>query len=233
MKASNKPDDKQPFPTFASLAEAEAYSDKTGDAYFEICYHLEGKLNLCLNAIHDLYANAPSTKRQKMQTGLVREIICPEGWPKHPETLVCTLACCGRFRHEDTCHAYTVNEALTAFVLEKQHDGTLHNVAFDRRTFEPITSTDTENARSDLLRLCDWIESRLHYGTHSAWYGPLTVFPMTLTRSIWQTSALRNDTLPRFQTVIGSAGKAFMNARRRSTKGFESLGHGWQGATRS
>ncbi|MGO8698092.1 MAG: hypothetical protein ACLQVY_10280 [Limisphaerales bacterium] len=171
MKASNKPDDKQPFPTFASLAEAEAYSDKTGDAYFEICYHLEGKLNLCLNAIHDLYANAPSTKRQKMQTGLVREIICPEGWPKHPETLVCTLACCGRFRHEDTCHAYTVNEALTAFVLEKQHDGTLHNVAFDRRTFEPITSTDTENARSDLLRLCDWIESRLHYGTHSAWYG--------------------------------------------------------------
>ena len=51
VNASNKPDHKQPFPTFGSLAEAEAYSDKTGDAYFEICYHLEGKLNLCLKVI--------------------------------------------------------------------------------------------------------------------------------------------------------------------------------------
>ena len=51
MNASDKPDDKQPFPTFGSLAEAEAYSDETGDAYFEICYHLEGNLNLCLKVI--------------------------------------------------------------------------------------------------------------------------------------------------------------------------------------
>jgi len=78
------------FPTFASQAEVEAYSDKTGDAYFEICYHLEGKLNLCLKAMHDLYPDAPSSKRPKMQTGLAREIICPEGWPKHPKTLVAT-----------------------------------------------------------------------------------------------------------------------------------------------
>ena len=101
MGTSKKPDNKQPFPTFGSLAEAEAYSDETGDAYFEICYHLEGNLNLCLKAIHDLYANAPKTKRPKMQTGLVREIICPEGWPKHPKTLVYTLISCARFRHEE------------------------------------------------------------------------------------------------------------------------------------
>jgi hypothetical protein len=170
MNASDKPDDKQPFPTFASLEEAEAYSDKTGDAYFEVCYHLEGKLNLCLQAMHDLYAGAPATKRPKMQTGLVREIICPEGWPKHARTLVYTLAACGRYRHEETCHAYTVNEAMTAFVLEKQNDGTLHDAAFDSRTFEPLTLAGAENARSDLLRLCDWIESRLHFGTHRAWY---------------------------------------------------------------
>jgi hypothetical protein len=44
VKPVNKPDDKQPFPIFGSLAEAEAYSDETGDAYFEICYHLEGNL---------------------------------------------------------------------------------------------------------------------------------------------------------------------------------------------
>jgi hypothetical protein len=170
VNATNKPGDKQPFPTFASLAEAEAYSDKTGDAYFEICYHLEGNLNLCIKAMHDLYANAPSTKRPKMQTGLVREIICPEGWPKHPKTLVYTLLACARFRHEDTCHAYTVNEAMTALVLEKEHEGTLHDSAFDSRTFEPWTPDDAENGRHDLLRLCDWIESRLHYSKHNAWY---------------------------------------------------------------
>ena len=102
MNASNKPGKKQPLPTFSSLAEAEAYSGKTGDAYFEICYHLEGKLNLCLKAMHDLYANAPSTKRPKMQTGVVREMICSEGWPKHPNTLIGTLVTCARFRHEET-----------------------------------------------------------------------------------------------------------------------------------
>ena len=170
VNASDPPGAKQPFPTFASLAEAEAYSDKNDDTYFEICYHLEGNLNLCLKAMHDLYTEATPTKRPKMQTGLVREIVCPEGWPKHPKTLVYTLIACARFRHEDTCHAYTVKEAMTAFTLEKKHDGTLRDAAFDRRIFEPIAPADAENARRDLLRLCDWIESRLHYGTHVGWY---------------------------------------------------------------
>ena len=79
------------FPIFASLAEVEAYTDKTGDAYFEICYHLEGNLNLCIAAMRDLYVKAPPAKRPKMQTGLVRKIICPEGWPKHPKTSVMTM----------------------------------------------------------------------------------------------------------------------------------------------
>ena len=168
---SQRPTDRQPFPIFASLEEAEAYSEKTGDAYFEICYHLEGRLNLCIEAIHDLYANASPRKRPKMQTGLVREEICPEGWPKHPKTLICMLAACGRFRHEDTCHAYTVNEAMTAWLLEKKNDKTALKTAFDPKTFEPATEADAVNARSDLLRLCDWIESRLHTDMHAAWYG--------------------------------------------------------------
>jgi len=161
---------KKPFPTFASLAEAEAYSDKAGDAYYEICYHLEGNLNLCIKAMHDLYSNATPTKRPRMQTGLVQEIICPEGWPKNPKTLTYMLLSCARFRHEDTCHAYTVKEAMAALVLEKEHEGTLHDSAFDRRTFEPWTPDDAKNARHDLLRLCDWIESRLHFAKHNAWY---------------------------------------------------------------
>ena len=171
MGTSNKPDDKQSFPTFGSLAEAQAYADKTDDAYFEICYHLEGNLNLCLKAMHDLYANALKTKRPKMQTGLVREIICSEGWPKRPKTLVYTLISCARFCHEDTGHAHTVKAAMKAFVLEKEHQGTLRDSAFDSRTFEPLTPADAKNARGDLARLCDWIESRLHYGTHRLWYG--------------------------------------------------------------
>jgi hypothetical protein len=90
------------FPTFGSLAEAEAYSDTTGDAYFEICYHLEGKLDLCTAEMRALYANGSSSVRTKMQTGVVRDIICPEGWPQHSKTLVYTLICCARFRHEQT-----------------------------------------------------------------------------------------------------------------------------------
>lgn len=169
MNTSDKPGDKQPFPTFASLAEAEAYSDKTGDAYFEICYHLEGKLNLCLEAMHDLYANAPPTKRPKMQTGLVRDIVCPEGWPKHPKTLVATLLTCARFRHEDTCQAYIVNEAMTAWDLESQHDPALGNFALYPETLD-LPLSEVEKAKQALLRLCDWIETRLHCGTHNAWY---------------------------------------------------------------
>jgi hypothetical protein len=166
----SKPREKPPFPTFTSLAEAEAYSDKVGDTYFEICYYLEGKLNVCLMATHDRYAGAASAKRPKMQTGIVREIICPEGWPKHPKTLVATLATLARFRREDTCHAYTVNEAMTALGLEMECDGTLRDAVFDRRTFEPTTTADAEKMRCELLRLCDWIESRFHFGAHAAWY---------------------------------------------------------------
>jgi hypothetical protein len=169
VNASNQPDDKPPFPIFASQAEAEAYSDQTRDDYFEICYHLEGKLNLCLNAMRDLYANAPSTKRPKMQTGLVREMICPEDWPRHPKILVTMLVTCARFRREDTCHAYTVNEAMMAWDLESQYDATLGNFTVNLETFD-LPVTEVEKARRALLRLCDWIESRLHYGIHSAWY---------------------------------------------------------------
>jgi hypothetical protein len=59
---------------------------------------------------------------------------------------------------------------MAALVMEKEHDGTLSDSAYDRRTFEPWTPADAENARRDLLRLCDWIESRLHYDTRNAWY---------------------------------------------------------------
>jgi hypothetical protein len=36
VNASNKPSDRQPFPIFASLKEAEGYSDKIGNACFEM-----------------------------------------------------------------------------------------------------------------------------------------------------------------------------------------------------
>lgn len=168
--SNEKPGDKEPFPIFASRAEAEAYGDKTGDAYFEICYDLEGKLNLCLKAIHDLYAEAPPTKRPKMQTGLVREILCPEGSPKHGKTVIAMLVVCARYRHEETCLAHTIDEAMTALFLEKEGNDTIRDAAFDFNTMEPIGPADTERAREDLLRLCDWIESRLHIDTHAAWY---------------------------------------------------------------
>ncbi|MFN0067177.1 MAG: hypothetical protein ACKVYV_06020 [Limisphaerales bacterium] len=121
--------------------------------------------------MHEIYAKASPPGRPKMQTGVVREILCPDGWPKDPRTLIATLVACSRFQHEDTCHAYTIKAALMALVVEMRHDGSLRDAAFDRRTLEPWTPADAQNARRELLRLCDWIESRLHYLTHSAWYG--------------------------------------------------------------
>lgn len=171
MSDDKAPREKLPtFPTFCSLAEAEAYSDQTGDPYFEICYHLEGRLNVALKTMHDHYAEGSPSKRAKMQTGLVRGLACPEGWPKRPKPLISLLVALTRYRLEETAHAYTVREALTALVFEKEHEGTMSDSAFDSGTFEPDTPVDAENARKDLLRLCDWIESRLHMGVHSMWY---------------------------------------------------------------
>lgn len=159
-----------PFPNFASLAEAEAYSEKTGDDYYEICYHLEGNLNLCLQAIHDLYAQGPPSKRPRMQTGLVREILCPEGWPKYEKTLVYFMVAATRFSREHTCHAFTVNEAMAALFLENEIDPVFPGAAYNSATFEPLTPADAEKIRGAILRLCDWIESRIHRWTHAAWY---------------------------------------------------------------
>jgi hypothetical protein len=158
------------FPTFKSSTEAEQFSGQANDAYFEICYHIEGKLNLCLQEMLKLYRDAPPGKRPKMQTGIVRNIFCPEGWPKNQKTLVYILLSLNRFRHEDTCHAYTINEAMTAFVLEREFDGHEHGPKFDKKTFEPGSQEDAQNMRRDLLRICDWIESRLHWEKHNAWY---------------------------------------------------------------
>jgi len=99
----------------------------------------------------------------------VREIICPAGWPKHPKTLVTALLVCARFRREDTCHAYTVNEAMTAWDLESQTDHALANFAFHPKTFD-LPVAEAAKARYSLLRLCDWIESRMHFQTHNSWY---------------------------------------------------------------
>lgn len=170
MTTPGESPDKEPFPIFGSLAEAEAFSDQTGDAYYEICYHMEGHLNVCLMAMHDLYANAPVAKRPKMQTGLVSEAVCPAGWPKHPQTLLYLFLACRRFRHEDTAHAATVNEAMAALLLEFGQEARPEEVVFDPRTLEMANPADAEKLRPVLLRLCDWIESRLHYATHRAWY---------------------------------------------------------------
>lgn len=158
-----------PFPTFGSLEEAEAYSEKAGDAYYEICYHLEGALNRCLSDMVGLYAEAGPAKRRKMQTGIVRERICPAGWPKHPKTLVNTFLSLVRYGREDTCHAFTVKEAMAAWEAETECDPALGDFAFDPKTFE-VAGGEVEKARYSLRRLCDWIESRLHNGVHALWY---------------------------------------------------------------
>ena len=170
MTTPGAPAGREPFPTFGSLAEAEAYSEQNGDAYYEICYHLEGQLNLSLAAMHDLYARASSAKRPRMQTGVVREWVCPAGWPKHPQTLVHLLLACGRFRHEETAHAATVDEAMTALLLELGQEATPEGVVLGPKTLALANPTGAEKLRPVLLRLCDWIESRLHCGIHGAWY---------------------------------------------------------------
>jgi hypothetical protein len=100
----------------------------------------------------------------------VREFVCPDGWPKYPKTLIYTLLASARFRHEDTCNAFVVKEAMTAWDFESQHDLALGNFSFNPKTFD-LPPSEVEKARHSILRLCDWIESRLHYGTHSVWYG--------------------------------------------------------------
>jgi hypothetical protein len=157
VKASQKPGDKQPFPIFASRDEVEAYSDKVGDAYYEICYWLEGRLNLCVMAMHDAYVELEPDKR-RMQKGVVRQMICREDF--RPATLQAILKSCPIYAKEETCHAYTVREALTALELELH----LRSLLFDLANPEP------KQTNLVLGWLCDWLESRMHYLAHRAWY---------------------------------------------------------------
>jgi hypothetical protein len=170
IENSNSLHPDSPFPTFRSPAEAEAYSERTGDAYFEICYHLEGRLNLCAQKLHDLYAGVVKGTRPRMQTGVVRDFVCPDGWPKHPRTLISILLSLQRYSHEKTCHAHTIARAIRALEFENQLDTAHQDPVFNTATSEPRTAADTHLARNTLLRLCDWIESNLHFLTHRSWY---------------------------------------------------------------
>ncbi len=77
-------------------------------------------------------AKAPAATRPKMQAGIVREFFCPNGWPKHSKTLVYSLVACANFRHEDTCNAYIINEAMSALRFEKEYErGQFSPPAFD------------------------------------------------------------------------------------------------------
>jgi hypothetical protein len=151
------PKDKRPFPIFASRDEAEAYSDKTGDAYLEICYWLEGRLNLCLAAMNDDYAALQPAKR-RLQTGVVRQRICREDF--RPATLQAILKSCQLYAKEETCHAYTVHEALTALELELN----FRSLRFD------LANPDLKQTIVVLGWLCDWLESKMHYLTHQTCY---------------------------------------------------------------
>ena len=112
----------------------------------------------------------PAAKpKPKTQTGLVRENICPEGWPKHSKSLLYALVCCSRFSREDTAHAQTVKDALQALRSESENDPNSVDFSFNAKTFD-LQSEDVPKVRATLLRLFDWIESRFHYGTHRLWY---------------------------------------------------------------
>ena len=79
MRTSRKPSRKEPFPSFGSVAEAEAYSDHKGDAYYAICYHLEGKLNVSRqreqhNPLPLLLALPPSPVSEGLVTQLERSV---------------------------------------------------------------------------------------------------------------------------------------------------------------
>ena len=106
----------------------------------------------------------------------MRDVIFPDGCPRYPRTLVATLLACGRFRHEETVYVSTVEEAMTALLLEDHKEGALDGVRYHPETLKPATSADTERVRGVLLRLSDWIASRLQAGIHAAWCGALDCF---------------------------------------------------------
>jgi hypothetical protein len=152
--ARNRP---PPFPIFGTQEEAEAYSDQTGDAYSEMGHWLEGQLNLRLMEMHEAYVNLPPASR-KLQTGSLRQRLCPEQF--RPATKQAIVQTCGHFAKEETCHGYTVREALTGLQLEVRQRGLVLDLS------EP----DLKQSELVLGWICDWLESRLHSLTHRAWY---------------------------------------------------------------
>jgi len=151
------PENKPAFPIFASRAEAEAYSDQVGDAYFEIGYWLEGQLNLCCMEMHEVYVNQ-SGPRRRMQTGIVRQHVCREDF--RMVTLQGIIQTCQRYAAEETCHAYTVRDALAKLGCELKY----RLLSFDLRHPDPQQTIPV------LGLLCDWIESELHFLSHQSWH---------------------------------------------------------------
>ena len=194
----------------------------------------EGNLNVCLKAIHDLYASAPPTQRvhPKCRLVLCGNLICSEGWPKHPKTLVYTLLTCERFRREDTCHAYTVNEAMTALFWSRNtivHGRFLSTV----ETFEPI---HRPTLKMPGVLYCD-CATGLKVGSTTTLTGrgimPQIAFPKIPTRCTWQISGLHSDTLRSFQSGPETLGRYSRTGGGQAPSRFENMGHRWQGATQS
>jgi len=183
---SNGDEQRRPsFPIFATREEARAYSDKVGDSYFEIAYCVEWVLNVCAKKMRDQYADAPkNAPRPKMQTGLVRELLCPEESKAPPESYAAVLKGCVRFANEETGQGNNLRCALNRFDCERQFEtdtiGQQVRRAMASRGLScknqpedlltQIALGHADNARSVLVRLCDWMESRLHFITHRAWY---------------------------------------------------------------
>jgi hypothetical protein len=151
------------LPIFVTREAAEAFSDKVGDAYYEVVCFLEGRLNLCIEKMIGTYAaNATKTTKAKcsMQRRIVREVICPANCKLQPETLAAILKTCKRYAEEETAQADIIKEAATALNVEMHYEGSRCDFA----------DCDEQQSRSAILRLCDWIESRIHWSTHRLWY---------------------------------------------------------------
>jgi hypothetical protein len=176
---------KAPFPIFATREEAQAYSKQVGDAYFEIAYCIEWALNDCAKKMRDQYAATPKTApKPKMQTGLVRALLCPENSKAPPESYAVLLKASIRFASEETGQGHNLRLALNRFDCERQFE--VEAIGQQVRKFvaskglslrhppedllTQIALGNADNAERVLLRLCDWLESRLHFVTHRAWY---------------------------------------------------------------
>ena len=165
-----------PLPFMKSLADAKAICEKDNDPFYLDAFMIEAWLGQVVLDAASEYARKKSARDRNMQTGQAwlgfLQLFGHAMDTEFPHVLPSLF----RFAEYEDAQSRLLRRAITPLAFEHECFGGLFGS--EARGKPPSPAETVRLARQGVERWCDWIDSLVHFKTHSGWHlQPFTFDP--------------------------------------------------------